>query len=412
MWAEGPRRERWPPPSRCSVHGGLLLLLLVLPVGLLGQEVDLDSAEVPEWALGEELLRIGSLDGPDDAFVGIGQVTLDEEGRIYVLDPRYPALKVFDPDGGFSHQIGRAGDGPGEYRVPGPFGLLGDTVWIGDQNSGTISFFLRDGSALDAVTLQGEGPGSAPPSLMRVHGRSDFLVATPSGPTDLLDLGPGPVQFTQWLVRRGRDAAPQDTVGSYLAQPGLMVLPGGSALTYPRISDAPLLGYVADRDLVLEVERPIASTPEEGIFRVTARDRAGGQSSSRSFRYRPVEIPPSSRDSLMAVVLDRVPDGSEARAVVEQASPVPRFLPPVTSLRRSGATDMLWVSREWMQGVVPHRRYAALSEDLRLLATLELPPRARLVGQYDDRSIWVVERDEFDVETLVRYELIAAPGPG
>jgi hypothetical protein len=78
--------------------------------------VDAAAAQWP--ALGDEpIVRIGTLDGPVGAlFAWIGAVDLDSRGNVYVLDTRSSRVARFGPDGAFLEEIGRPGQGPGEWR--------------------------------------------------------------------------------------------------------------------------------------------------------------------------------------------------------------------------------------------------------------------------------------------------------
>jgi len=65
----------------------------------------------------EELWRLGGDTDDEDEFFGlISQVTLDDDGNIYLLDTQLNEVKIFDTDGGFIRNIGREGEGPGEFR--------------------------------------------------------------------------------------------------------------------------------------------------------------------------------------------------------------------------------------------------------------------------------------------------------
>jgi hypothetical protein len=70
------------------------------------------------WAL-RESLRIGALEGDGPELFGeIGDVAVDGEGRIYVLEEQAHEIRVFGPDGSHLRTIGRQGGGPGELNVP------------------------------------------------------------------------------------------------------------------------------------------------------------------------------------------------------------------------------------------------------------------------------------------------------
>ncbi len=72
-----------------------------------------DSAGV---ALVEEH-RFHGEDGTPSELGEPRSIALDASGRVYVVDAKPAAIKVYDPDGRFVRTIGREGEGPGEFRM-------------------------------------------------------------------------------------------------------------------------------------------------------------------------------------------------------------------------------------------------------------------------------------------------------
>jgi len=75
------------------------------------------------WRL-VEALRITGEEGSEAELINPVSMTVDEAGRIWVVDQKPAAIKVYAPDGRFIRTVGREGAGPGEFRVgfiaPGP----------------------------------------------------------------------------------------------------------------------------------------------------------------------------------------------------------------------------------------------------------------------------------------------------
>ncbi len=74
-----------------------------------------------------ELWRIG--DNPDDEEPAIGFVTdvlVDEQGDSYLLDSSFNVISVYAADGTFLRNIGREGEGPGEFQMATDFMFLPD----------------------------------------------------------------------------------------------------------------------------------------------------------------------------------------------------------------------------------------------------------------------------------------------
>lgn len=133
----------------------------VLPSGL----VRVTNSGEPGWTSEtawrlEEDLRLGNVggEGPEQ-FSRIGAILADSEGYIYVLDLFSQEIRVFQPDGTFSHVVGGRGEGPGEFRdasamMIGP----GDTLWVIDPHRlSRYSAFDRNGGFLRSHTRRIQG---------------------------------------------------------------------------------------------------------------------------------------------------------------------------------------------------------------------------------------------------------------
>ena len=86
-----------------------------------------DSAGVAIWSLGSHTIaaaltleKVGELSLPDSGWVVEDDgVAVDVAGgRIYVLDELGPRLLVFTSEGALIGEVGRPGEGPGEYEMP------------------------------------------------------------------------------------------------------------------------------------------------------------------------------------------------------------------------------------------------------------------------------------------------------
>jgi len=80
-----------------------------------------ESMAKPETVELAELWRVGGDD--DDVLFGVvTDVIADRDGNFYLLDAQLNEIQVYAPDGKHLRTIGRAGEGPGEFR--GAFNLL------------------------------------------------------------------------------------------------------------------------------------------------------------------------------------------------------------------------------------------------------------------------------------------------
>lgn len=94
-------------------------------------------------------LSLGAMDTPPEQVFGeISDVESDSAGRIYVLDSQGGAVRIFGPSGAFLTEIGRFGDGPGEFAAPSSLAILDDGSLVVAGTMGRVTRFLRDDSDL------------------------------------------------------------------------------------------------------------------------------------------------------------------------------------------------------------------------------------------------------------------------
>jgi hypothetical protein len=94
-----------------------------------------------------EITRLGSFDGPDDAFARIRGVALDAKLRLYVADELSHEVRVFEPNGRLVRVIGREGRGPGEFEAPWTVAVdPTDSLWVWDDALRRFSVFSPDGA--------------------------------------------------------------------------------------------------------------------------------------------------------------------------------------------------------------------------------------------------------------------------
>jgi hypothetical protein len=83
--------------------------------------------------------------GNDDVIIGsLGAIQVDDSGRVYMADRRRQVIEVFNFDTSYAGQIGRQGDGPGEFRSLGPMKLFDGKIYILDTNRQLINIFSID----------------------------------------------------------------------------------------------------------------------------------------------------------------------------------------------------------------------------------------------------------------------------
>jgi hypothetical protein len=117
-----------------------------------------------------EEASIGVEAGADEYMLGEVHGLAAGADRIYVVDQQVPAVRAYDFDGRYLTDLGRRGEGPGEYMGPGEIAVGPDgRVWVKDRRR--LVIFAADGTHLETRSIPGLFDLSIPQSI----------VVTPSG---------------------------------------------------------------------------------------------------------------------------------------------------------------------------------------------------------------------------------------
>lgn len=139
----------------------------------------------PRWSLSEEpLVAIGQLQGEAAyLFEHVAGVVLLPGGGVAVADRGSASLRVYDADGSLQVEMGRQGEGPGEFEYINRLLVFGsDTLAVYDGSLFRLTTFARNGTLLKALNLR-PAPGSRPEVLVGRFVDGDLAVSW-------IDLGP------------------------------------------------------------------------------------------------------------------------------------------------------------------------------------------------------------------------------
>lgn len=136
-----------------------------------------NSGRPPQWSL-EPIGSVGStatLDDPaPDEFGRISSVTTGPEETVWVADQLNDQIKVFRGDGSVSLQLGREGQGPGEYSAIYSLAWAGDRLLVLDLGNGRVAELSATGEWLGTRPAPGRISGS--PAMLRFYPVSDSSV--------------------------------------------------------------------------------------------------------------------------------------------------------------------------------------------------------------------------------------------
>lgn len=100
----------------------------------------------------EPEIRIGAVEGEDGYLLGdVRGLAVAPSGAVYVHDAQVPALRRYGPEGAFVATLGRAGAGPGEYRMSdGGLAVLPDgRVVLRDPGNARFTVYDSAGDYLE-----------------------------------------------------------------------------------------------------------------------------------------------------------------------------------------------------------------------------------------------------------------------
>jgi len=165
----------------------------------------------PPPSTSELVATRGTVFGAEDgqgALSIVFDVDVSSDGRVYASEPGFSRVVVFASDGSFLTTIGRRGEGPGEFQVPGNLSWLGDTLTVLDFQLG-ISLLDRDREFFERISFAVQGESQRFP-LGPILPLNDGSVGS-SAPAVAADVLSGRIQRETWL-KMSRDGAVLDTL--------------------------------------------------------------------------------------------------------------------------------------------------------------------------------------------------------
>jgi hypothetical protein len=364
-------------------------------------------------------LVIGAVEAaPELEFQNIGAIAVHNDGTLYIADGGSRTIRVFDRNGKFIRKWGRRGNGPGEFSFVSALLLHGDTVFTIDRQLQRVTTFTREGAVLATWrtgprNLNQANPLAPVPTGWWIH-------ASTTPPELLKDPKAGEVR--QLTARFGispkLDIGPDSlrTIVSYESQRWIGYLAEGRmAQANPLFEPVP--DNAADHRGLLYVSR---GSP----YRIDVYDVTGKLVRSLARRHDPVPVTSvminryrtmAGRyyDTISAANMIQPQFRKEARAqsVGRADLPTPATIPPLGDLFVS-AGGVVWVLRidQYAQPVDTYfdrssrqpRNWDVFDEGGAFIGTAQTPAKFTLRA-VTEREIVGVERDELDVQYVVRY---------
>jgi hypothetical protein len=365
----------------------------------------------------EPEITVGLLEGQEEYLIGEPQsIAVDSKGVIYLLDAHGPVIRAYGPDGVHIRDIGRDGEGPGEYSSPDGIAVLGNgRLLVRDPPNARITVFDSLGTLVEEWPLSGGFNTSI--RLFVDHADNSYA-------TTLLERGVDPWDWRFGVIRYTPQGAIADTVPTPIwdYRPAQVTATGDGWQTVRAVPYTPEpvwtfspLGYMVGG---LPTEYRIDLFLPDGSVRRIERD------------FTPVPVAGEEADEWRAAITE----GLRGRAGLWtwNGPPIPDEKPPFKEMFCSWEGD-IWVSlstegvatmtlaeareEEAQTGNPPRRFMEPLAFDVfdrdgRYLGPVNPPEGFQIEPEPIVRGdhIWAVTRDELDVPRIVRFRIVLEEG--
>lgn len=426
-------------PARVMTAGALALGLCLVPGSSQAQQVvDLPAQDTRLAPTLEDVFRVGSMAGADWETFGDGVgVAFDAKGQLHIFDQQASRVVVTDGRGRLVRQVGKAGEGPGELRIPVGFTVLRDgTIVIADMGHRSYQLFGPDGAFQRMLSMGGAEGGMIRIGQLMPDPRGGAVFTGGGGIQISMQAGPGGArpQMPQGrpierIALVGATADARTVVDAW--QPprpeGTTTLQGGGArfsvgmpqarAFEPGLYVGPLpAGGVAFADTTTYAVKVTDATGRvQRVLRRPINPRPVTPAIQEAERKRRLDDLASGRGPQMRIVTAG-PGGGGGQAISQDAiremqrSQIDQmqFYPelPVLLNLATGWDGKIWAVR---RGQRPHEPGAidVLAPEGRYLGTFPAGSMTLPAAFGPDGLVAFIERDEFDVPTVAVRRLPA-----
>lgn len=243
--------------------------------------------------------RVARFGDTDEVIIGqMGNVAVDDAGRVYIADRNRQVIHVYDSAGSHISEIGGEGDGPGEFRRISSIQPHGDYLYVMDGSSLRISRFRMDDYRFaDDVVVPYEGNAEGGyiqyPSGFSVLGPDRYMIHFGVGYASGDDSGVKP-RITGRILTRTDGEFEEGRVYDFPANDALVRREGTSL--YVMSTDYKRKSQV----VVNESNTIIHGWSDDLLFKMHDTD-----GSYRQALYMPYEKPQLSRNEVLSEYSDR-----------------------------------------------------------------------------------------------------------
>jgi hypothetical protein len=367
-------------------------------------------------AQGPDLLFRASLriDGTRELLAQVQSLAIGPAGQIAVAELQDRRIRIFDHSGRLIQSLGREGSGPGEFRSVSSIGWFSDTIWAYDGRARRLTYF-QNGKEVGTREIDSEArarddlqhrPVSSftfKSTLPQMWSPNRSFIAMLSSP-----LGSAPASYQGERIILGlltSGSVVESIIVNVSAQIGISVR-SSQGLMYARqpFLKPALYSIAPDASRVAVLANQPTGAEKEHTFAVSMISARGDTLYRRSYSYIPYRISKATSDSIVHAELVKIgkrgAGASELASAFRKQVVVPVAFPPVEGLV-AGSDGSLWIRlRDTSQG----RPYLVLDGRGRQVGVGLLAANT-VVMAANAQTAWAVEFDQYDVPSIVRYEV-------
>lgn len=219
------------------------------------------------WVLSSEPEVVIGLRAGDERYLLTETVGLRRlsDGRIAILDAGSRQVRVYDGTGRHLLDLGRDGDGPGEFRTPQFLGVFSDTLFVFEYVGGDLTWFSPQGEFLRTSNIFPETEGARRTPVMLGYFEDRVGIGTRSAP--IRPLPDGIVRQPRSIWRLGLSSTGVDSLLS-AAGSEVEVFAAGSRGTGQR-------PYVFGKTTILTVSKNWLYVAPTDEFSIRVLDQEG-----------------------------------------------------------------------------------------------------------------------------------------
>lgn len=360
-----------------------IFLVALLFAGCGGSQ---DSSDLGEWTLDTEALTLTEkmkTSGTENYFFGhIEDLAVTSDGRMIVSDTDAHNLKVLRPDGTLIDTVGREGQGPGEFQSVGDVHVgRGDSLYVTDISTGRLSVFAPDSPYEFERVLS--APNESSVSRFLVLGNRYAGMMNGGFSRSIDERSPPSV----WCVI-GPDGTLGDTLLTARQRNKMMTKMGGGFV----------VGTVPFSRMTI-----VTSGPDNRIYHawtdslhIESTTLDGQSVVVASIPAEPVPVRSAERDSVLAKF-----DGSSMRSEISSAMPDTK---PALTRMLVADDGRVWVKRP-AQGFNPDSTtWWRLLPDEKTIQAVTLPSDVSL-HEVQEGKVYGVIQTETEAPAVVRYRV-------